>query len=138
MKKIFLMALIVVLTMGFVYAEEQEGFWYTLLKKLNTLSTRGPSGKTHTTVIGIRGAEDTSSDELYWKGEAQKEMTDQSAVSEEELSDFRLAVDQATQGEKDQALVSFRTFLDTYPGSELTPDANAAIHQLETETSSAQ
>ena len=138
MKKMFIMALIFVLTIGFAYAEEQEGFWYKLLKKINTISTRSPGGRTYTSVVGIRGAEDTSSDELYWKGEAQKNTTGESAVSEEELKDFRLAVDQASQSEKEQALASFQNFIDTYPESELTPDAKGAIHQLETEMSSAQ
>jgi len=138
MKKIFLLALIVVLTTGFAYAEQQEGFWYKLMKKLNTISSRGPSGKTHTSVIGIRGAEDTSSDELYWKGEAQKNAAAENDVSEKEVSDFRLAVDQASQGEKELAMASFKTFLGSYPDSELVPDAKAAINQLETETSTAQ
>lgn len=134
MKKILIPAFIVFLAVGFSYAEEQaqDGFWYTLLKKVNTISTRGPGGKTHTSVVGVRGAEDTS-DELYWKGEAQKGQTTEVIVPENELSDFRQAVDQASQGERQQALASFKTFIATYPDSELAPDAKNAIHQLETE-----
>ncbi len=138
MKKGLILALIVILTTGFAYAEEKEGFWYSLLKKLNTISTRGTNGRTYTSVVGIRGAEDTSSDELYWKGEEAKNTETQTGVSDEELSDFRLAVDQATQGESEQAMASFQAFLDKYPDSRLTADANAAISQLKTEVSSAE
>jgi TolA-binding protein len=138
MKKIFVLTLSIILAAGFVYAEEQESFWYKMLKKLNSISTRGPGGRTYTSVVGARGAEDTSSDELYWKGEAQKKGVVESNISEKELSDFKLAVDQASQGEKRLAMTSFQTFLKTYPDSELTPDARAAIDQLEKEASASE
>jgi len=128
------LVLVLVLATGPAFTEEKAGFWDTLIKKINRIASHGPQGKAYTSVVGIRGAEtDEGADNLYWKGLAQPttDTADADLVEEASLAAFRQAVAYAVEGNTDQAVDAFHSFIDAYPESELSGDAAAAIAKLE-------
>ncbi|ABW68828.1 tetratricopeptide repeat protein [Desulfosudis oleivorans] len=138
MKPLTIVALVLVLALavGPAFTEEKSGFWDTLLKKINRIASHGPQGKSYTSVVGIRGAEtDEETDNLYWKGLEQPAPTEEDAGLAEEasLAAFRQAVAYAVEGNPDQALEAFHSFIDAYPESELCGDATTAIAKLESD-----
>ncbi|MDY6832360.1 MAG: tetratricopeptide repeat protein [Thermodesulfobacteriota bacterium] len=134
------LALVLALAAGPAFTEEKSGFWDTLLKKINRIASHGPQGKAYTSVVGIRGAEtDGEADSLYWKGLEQPapDAEDADLVEEASLAAFRQAVAYAVEGNPDQALEAFHSFMDAYPESELCDDAAAAIAKLESDVAAA-
>ncbi len=132
MRKIMMLLVIVSLSAGgAVYAGDNGGFWETLLKKINKLSSRSVSQETPTSVVGVRGAQDKDSDSLYWKGKAEKPVKGKEAtVSEKEVAEFKKAVQMAAEGQKEAARKAFKEFMVTYPDSRLIEDAEKALKRL--------
>jgi TolA-binding protein len=77
-------------------------------------------------VGGVRGAKDPSED-LYWKGEAQKV-----EVSEAERAAFVQAYEAFAAGKLSEALQGFESFIQTFPRSVLLEDAQRAVEELKT------
>ncbi len=130
MKKVLVVLLMLALTCGVSVAAEKDSFWGGLLKKINKIVSHSPRGKTYTSVVGIRGAEeDTSSDSLYWKGKEAAET--ETAYSDKEIDAFKTAVFLAEAGKDQKAIDAFNLFLQDYPKSELRNDAVIAIDRLQ-------
>lgn len=130
MKKVVVVLLMLILTCSVSVAAENDSFWGGLLKKINKIVSHSPRGKTYTSVVGIRGAEeDTSSDSLYWKGKEAAET--ETAYSDEEIDAFKTAVFLAEAGKDQKAIEAFNLFLQDYPKSDLRNDAIIAIDRLQ-------
>ncbi|MDY6904641.1 MAG: tetratricopeptide repeat protein [Thermodesulfobacteriota bacterium] len=128
---VMLMALLV-MPPGMAGADDTDGFWNHLIKKINKIVSSRPRGKTYTSVVGVRGAENDSDNSLYWKGETEPEGAGADPLSDEDAPEmFRAAVTFAMDGKETDALRIFREFMASYPDSELMPDAAAAVAKLE-------
>lgn len=66
-------------------------------------------------VAAVRGAKVKPSTKLYWKGE-------KAEVTDEELSEFKAAVDLAQSGDGEAARAALDAFVKKHPGSALKAD----------------
>lgn len=80
-----------------------------------------------TSVAGVRGAKEEAQAKLYWKGKKGDE-----AITEEELSKFKAAVDTALAGDNSQAAKMLEEFMQQYPDSALIPDAKKTLDLVKT------
>jgi TolA-binding protein len=128
MKTIPAIILLLALLCAYTYADDKKdvGFWDGLKGKIEKLAPKKKTTET-TAVGGVRGTRDSSSEGLYWKGEDRKEVTD------EEVMAFRIALDNASAGKRDEAAVQFGAFLQLYPNSLLKSDALRSIAELKAE-----
>lgn len=119
---------------GMAVSDDTDGFWNHLINKINKIVTSRPRGKTYTSVVGVRGAENDNDNSLYWKGEMTPDAGAEDVPPDEDAPEmFRAAVTFAMDGREADALRIFREFMATYPDSELIPDAAAAVAKLEAE-----
>ncbi len=81
-----------------------------------------------TGVAGVRGAKEDDKTKLYWKGKKGDE-----AVTEEELAEFKSAVDLAMKGEKTAAAKELEKFMTQFPDSALVPDAKKTLDLMKEE-----
>lgn len=137
MKKLFTMIMAVLLfAAGAALAQEQkpvnknEGFveWLKALQRKIETITAKKSMPRSTGVAGIRGAKDDEKAKLYWKGKKGDE-----AVTEEELAEFRSAVDLAAKGEQAAATRELEEFIARFPDSPLLPDAKKTLEMVKGE-----
>jgi TolA-binding protein len=128
MKTIPLIILLLSLLCVHVSAEDKKdaGFWDGLKGKIEKLAPKKKIAET-TAVGGVRGARDSASEALYWKGEDRKEVTD------DEMMAFRIALDNASAGKRHEAAAQFGAFLHLYPNSLLKADALRCIAELKAE-----
>jgi len=78
-------------------------------------------------VVGLRGSkQEPVSKQLYWKGK-----TGNAPVTPEEVKMFRTAIEQAKAGQKDTAVATLKSFVEKYPKSGLTGDANDTLKLLD-------
>jgi TolA-binding protein len=118
---------------GTVLAQEQkpveknEGFmeWLKALQRKIETITAKKSMPLSTGVAGIRGAKDDEKAKLYWKGKKGDE-----AVTEEELAEFRSAVDLAAKGETAAAVRELDEFITRFPNSPLAQDAKKTLDMV--------
>jgi TolA-binding protein len=89
-------------------------------KKIQPLST-GASG--------IRGTKEDASVKLYWKGKKSDEL-----VTEDEMKEFKSAVDLIVKDDRAAAVTVLEKFLKQYPDSALIPDAKKILDLLKVET----
>ena len=82
----------------------------------------------NTGVAGVRGAKEDSQAHLYWKGKKSDD-----AVSEEELAEFRTAVELASKGERAAAAKELEEFMTEFPDSPLIPDAKKTLELVRAE-----
>lgn len=78
-----------------------------------------------TSVAGVRGAKESASTKLYWKGKKGEE-----AVTEAELSEFKEGLDLAAKGDSAAAITELEEFLKQYPDSALVPDAKKTLDMV--------
>lgn len=81
-----------------------------------------------TGVAGVRGAKEDTRVKLYWKGKKGDE-----AITEEELTKFKAAVDAASGGDRSQATKMLEEFMQQYPDSALIPDAKKTLDLVKAE-----
>jgi hypothetical protein len=81
-----------------------------------------------TGVAGVRGAKEDAQVRLYWKGNKAEE-----PVSEEELTEFRSAVELASKGERTAAIKELEEFMTEFPDSVLIPDAKKTLDLVKLE-----
>ncbi len=77
-------------------------------------------------VVGLRGSkQEPISKQLYWKGK-----TGSTPVTPEEVKMFRTAIEEAKASQKDQASATLKSFLEKYPKSGLSGDAQDTLKLL--------
>ena len=81
-----------------------------------------------TGVAGARGAKEDSPSKLYWKGKKGTE-----TVAEEELTEFREAIDLAAKGDTARATHELEQFLKQHPDSSLVPDVKKTLDMVKAE-----
>jgi TolA-binding protein len=103
-----------------------KGLLYKVWGKFRLLSpkdTRKVATKTSVVTAGIRGAETTTSTlQPYWKDD---KTNDKKFV--QQLQDFAHAQKLVDKGDFQQANQAFNNFTESYPGSDLEPNAKFAI-----------
>ena len=126
MKKFLITCLAVFMALSVSYAEEkdQDGFWSKIKSKIETITPKKKTTVT-TAVGGVRGAQDESTKDLYWKG---KEIDEE--VEADELDKFKCALEYAINGNTEESLKHFDEFLAQYPKSPLWEDAVKAVEKL--------
>jgi TolA-binding protein len=107
--------------------KKDAGFWDGLKGKVEKLVPKKKTAET-TAVGGVRGAKDSSSEVLYWKGE--EKIVE---IADDEVTAFRAALDAAAAGKRNDASTKFDTFVQVYPKSVLRVDALQAIEELKAE-----
>ena len=102
-----------------------KGLMYKVWNKFRVLSPKNTNDepRTVTTTAGIRGAETTTSLlKPYWKDDKTQ---DEGFLKQ--LNDFADAQAMVEKGELQQADQAFRQFMDTWPDSDLRPNAEFAL-----------
>ncbi len=137
MKKLFTVFVAVLLfAAGAALAQEQkpvdknEGFmeWLKALQRKIEAIAPKKSMNMSTGVAGIRGAKNDEKAKLYWKGKKGDE-----GVTEEELTEFKSAVDLAMTGNKTGAVKELEEFIAQFPDSPLIPDAKKTLELVKDE-----
>jgi TolA-binding protein len=77
----------------------------------------------------IRGTKKDASIKLYWKGKKGDEL-----VTEEEMKEFKVAIDLIDKDDRAAAVTVLEKFLTQYPSSALIPDAKKMLDLLKIET----
>ncbi len=88
-------------------------------KKIRPLSTGD---------AGMRGTKEDAAVKLYWKGKKSEE-----TVTEEEMKEFKAAVDLIVKDDRDAAATVLEKFLKQYPSSALVPDAKKMLDLIKEE-----
>lgn len=123
MKKIMILLLGLLLTANILAEEEkkaEEGLLDALRKKIELLMPKKKL-QTTTAVGGVRGSK-ADANELYWKGEKGEE-----GIDADELAAFDEALAKAEAGEMEAAEKELKTFIKSYPASQLREDAEQAL-----------
>jgi TolA-binding protein len=77
---------------------------------------------------GIRGTREDAPVKLYWKGKKSEE-----TVTEDEMKEFKSAVDLIVKDDRDAAGTVLEKFLTRYPSSALVPDAKKMLDLIKVE-----
>lgn len=134
MKKLFaIMTAVLLFAAGAALAQEQkpvdknEGFseWLKALQRKIETMTAKKSIPMSTGVAGIRGAKEDEKAKLYWKGKKGGE-----GVTEEELTEFKSAVDLAAARQRDAAVRELEEFIARFPDSPLVSDAKKTLEMV--------
>lgn len=122
MKKILAVLIAVIFVAGACYAAEkrQEQWMKSVASKLGVASAKDKKA-TRTSVAGVKGAEEKSDEELYWK---------KLKVSENEAKAMKNALLLAQDGKNKEAIEALEKFLKDYPKSPLARDAKEGIKAL--------
>lgn len=81
-----------------------------------------------TGVAGVRGAKEDDQAKLYWKGKKTEE-----PISEEELQEFKEALDLIEKGDQAAAVRELEELLNRFPDSALVPDAKKTLDLVKAE-----
>lgn len=127
MKKIVALCLPILLICSISLATENSdkpSLWSKMRSKIEMIT---PKKKTASAAVvgGVRSAKEEDGSDLYWKGENLK-----LSATPEELEAFKQALQLADKDEKKAAQEAFDKFINTYPESELLPDARQALQLL--------
>ena len=132
MKK--LIGLTVIIGLCFTVASAQEkkesglSAWLNnLQKKIEQVVPKKTIPMT-SAVAGVRGSKEETQTKLYWKGKK-----GETPVTEEELTEFKAAVDLAGTGNIDAAIKELDEFMKQYPDSALIPDAKKTLDLVKAE-----
>ena len=131
--KLVMLIVIIGLFCTTALAGEQKGSaladWLTVVQqKVNAIvpkRTLPPS----TGDAGVRGAKEETFVKLYWKGKK----TGKEQVTEDELTEFKAAIEHAVRGEREVAITGLGKFLEQYPDSALVPDAKKTLDLVKAE-----
>jgi TolA-binding protein len=135
LRKIVILAVLVCLSVTMALAQGQEkkagpsiSVWLKgLQKKLEQIVPR-KSVPLSIVVAGGHAAKDDSQPKLYWKGEKGDE-----AVTEEEITKFKLAINAVEKGDRTGAIRELAEFMKQYPDSDLIPDAKKTLDLVKEE-----
>lgn len=135
MKQLLSILAIAVLAGGVAFAEDQDkkpdpgiSVWLKeLRRKISQIAPRKTVVMT-TGVAGVRGAKDDAQVKLYWKGKKCEE-----AVTEEELSGFRDALDLLEKDDRDGAVRALDDLMKRFPDSPLIPDIKQTLDLVKAE-----
>ena len=124
--KLFALVMITGLCCTAAVAQEQKGSsladWLkTIQKKIDKIVPK-KIVPLSTGVAGIRGTKEDASVKLYWKGKKSDEL-----VTEEEMTEFKAAIDLVARGERAAAITGLEKFLTQYPDSALILDAKKTL-----------
>jgi hypothetical protein len=135
MKKTLFIVIAVLLACGTALAQEQErktgpriAEWLKGLQQKIALIAPKKIVPVSTGVAGVRGAKEDTQVKLYWKGKKGEE-----AVSEEELAEFKQAVECAEKGDSATAVKELEEFMKKFPDSCLIPDAKKTLDIVKAE-----
>ncbi len=135
MNKILSVVIVLLLSNGTVLAQEQEKGvgtriteWLKGLKHKISLITPKKVIPVSTGVAGVRGAKEDEQVTLYWKGKKSEE-----AVSEEELAEFKKALESVETGDSGKAVEELEKFMKKFPDSALIPDAKKTLDIVKAE-----
>lgn len=127
MKRLFPAFLIVVLCATVVAGQDSaadsgiSGWLKSLQQKLDLIVPK-KSLQTGNAVAGVRGAREDCKVKLYWKGQESEE-----AVTEEEMTAFKSAVELVAKGDHAAAIKDLEKFLTLFCDSPLVPDARKTL-----------
>jgi TolA-binding protein len=135
-KKLSLLLLIISITSATaLFGQEQEkkpapgiAEWLRGLQKRIAQIVPSKSIPVTTGVAGVRGAKEESQTKLYWKGKKGEEV-----VSEEEMTNFKAAIEIVSQGDKPAAVKELEKFMTKFPDSPLIPDAKKTLDLVKAE-----
>jgi hypothetical protein len=101
-------------------AEKGVNQW---LKSVSGKLSSSSKTKKHkeTSVAGVKGAEEKSGEDLYWK---------KGSVPEAEADEFSKAVALVEAGKNVEAIAAFENFKKKYPASQFTSDADDGLKLL--------
>jgi TolA-binding protein len=124
--KLFALVMITGLCCTTALALEQKGpslaDWLRVIqKKIDKIAPKKIQ-PLNTGVAGVRETREDATAKLYWKGKRSDEL-----VTEEEMAEFKAAVDLAARGEWSAAVARLEKFLTQYPDSALIPDAKKTL-----------
>ncbi len=136
MKKLFSVALMLMVFSGAAVAQQQEkkagsgiAEWLKGLQQKLALITPRKTVPVSTVVAGVRGANAKDDQvKLYWKGKKGDEV-----VSEAELAEFKEGIELAEKGDKTGAVREFEEFMKLYPDSPLIPDVKKTLDMVKAE-----
>ncbi len=134
MRKLFFVSLALALCCATALAQDPQGkagpgvteFLQRLQKKLEQIIPR-KSVPLSTAAAGVHGRE-SSLPKLYWKGNK-----DDEAVTEEELTKLKSAVEAAGHTDRTRAIKELEEFMRQYPDSTLIPDAKKMLDLVSAE-----
>jgi TolA-binding protein len=135
LKKIVVLAVLICLSVTMAFAQERERKdgpsiteWLKGLQKKLEQIVPSKSVPLSTEVSGARGVKEGSQFKLYWKGKK-----DDEAVTEEELTKFKSAIDALEKGDRTGAIKELTEFMKLYPDSALIPDAKKTLDLVKAE-----
>ncbi len=114
-------SLLFVYTDGFAAGSGFDYWIKALSNKLRNLSSESADNN-RTSVVGVKGAKDSESEELYWKDSPQSQS--------EEVEALEKAVAAASEGKSELAIKELEAFLEKYPDSALASDAEQGLRLL--------
>jgi len=137
-KKLFTPILLISLCCLPALAQEQEkkigpsiAEWLKGLQQKIALIAPKKALPQSTMVAGVRGAKEDSSSKIYWKGKKGEE-----PVTEEELAEFKEALEFASKGDHARAIHELEEFMKLYPDSALVPDVKKTMDMVSAEMKS--
>jgi TolA-binding protein len=135
MKKLFSIVLMLTLCCTASMAQQQEkkvgpsiAEWLKGLQNKIAQIVPKKSVPLSTGVAGVRGAREGAQAKLYWKGKKGEEV-----VTEEEMAEFKSALDVAGTSEPAAAVKEFEKFMAQFPDSPLIPDAKKTLDLVKAE-----
>lgn len=135
MNKFLTILIALMLLCGTALAQEQEkrpgpriSEWLRGLRNRIALIAPRKAVPVTTGVAGVRGAREDERVSLYWKGKKGDE-----PVSEEELAEFRKALESAEKGDSENAVKELEKFMKQFPDSALIPDAKKTLDIVKAE-----
>jgi len=135
-KRLFVLIIVIGMCCSAAVAQEQENkvgpriseWLKSLQQKIAQIAPKKAVPQT-TSVAGVRGAKESASTKLYWKGKKGEE-----AVTEAELEEFKEGLDLAAKGDSAAAITELEKFLKQYPDSALVPDAKKTLDMVKADT----
>jgi len=137
-RKLFTLIILIGLCCLPALAQEQEkkmgpsiSEWLKDLQQKIALIAPKKAMPQSTMVAGVRGAKEDASTKLYWKGKKGEE-----PVTEEELAEFKEAIEFASKGDHAKAVHELDEFMKLYPDSVLIPDVKKTMDMVSAEMKS--
>ena len=131
-KWIFLFCAMIGFCFSPALAQEQKGLsladWLKVIQKKIERTVPKKIQPLSTGVAGVRGTKEDASVKLYWKGKPNDE-----PITEEEMTEFKAAIDLVARGERAGAGTRLEKFLTQYPDSALIPDAKKTLDLVKAE-----
>ena len=131
-RKLFSLIMITMLCCTTALAQEQKGLsladWLKVMQKKIDKIMPKKIQPLSTGVAGIRGTNEDASVKLYWKGKKSDEL-----VTEDEMKEFKAAIDLIARGERAAVVTRLEKFLTQYPDSALIPDAKKTLDLVKVE-----